>query len=50
MTVAMYMKDVTDDQAATFRAWIVMQGLTDIKEYRDTTIAGRRSRDKERGR
>ena len=50
MTVAMYIKDVTDDQAATFRAWIVMQGFTDIREYRDTTIAGRRSCDKERGR
>jgi DNA invertase Pin-like site-specific DNA recombinase len=50
MAVAMYIKDVTDDQAATFRAWIVMQGFTDIREYRDTTIAGRRSSDKELGR
>jgi DNA invertase Pin-like site-specific DNA recombinase len=50
MTVAMYMKDVTDDQADTFRAWIVMHGFKDIREYRDTTIAGRRSRDKELGR
>jgi hypothetical protein len=47
---AIYMKDVSDEQVADLRAWVVSKGFADITEYRDVTTLRRHSGDKEMGR
>ena len=47
MAVGIYMKDVTEEQAAAFRAWVTEKGFTDVVEYRDVTPVRGRSRDRE---
>ncbi|OGO22099.1 MAG: hypothetical protein A2144_05945 [Chloroflexi bacterium RBG_16_50_9] len=50
MNVAIYAKDVDDEQMADLRAWVVSKGFTNIAEYRDVNPFRGRSRDKEFGR
>lgn len=46
MTVGIYIKDVTEEQAVAFRAWVEEEGHTDIVEYRDETPVSGRSKTK----
>jgi hypothetical protein len=47
MKVAIYTKDMNEEQIADLRAWVVAQGYKDIIEYRDVTPPKGYSRDKE---
>lgn len=49
MNVAIYAKDVKDDEFKDLRDWVESQGFTHIVEYRDVTPARGRSGDKKLG-
>ena len=50
MNVAIYSKDMENEQIADLRTWVVSKGFTNIIEYRDVTPSRGRSGDKELGR
>jgi DNA invertase Pin-like site-specific DNA recombinase len=50
MKVAIYAKDMNEEQIADLRAWVVAQGYKEIIEYRDVTPHKGYLRDKEFGR
>jgi DNA invertase Pin-like site-specific DNA recombinase len=50
MNVAIYSKDMENEQIADLRAWVISKGFTNIIEYRDITPPPRHAGDKELGR